>query len=432
MNLRLFFIIYSSVVISLFACVPLQQGSTDSYQTVKKKLFFNNHIYEDNIKTVRLYLKDSPYPRLHNDAVPLNNSNNLILEFDALNEDFNDYRAEIIHCNRDWKKSSLMDQEFLNEYNEFIINDFNYSVNTLTLYTNYKLQLPRVKSSGNYLIKVYKNNNSDNLIITQRYVVYDNSIRIDAQVGLVPGGRSMKKYQKVDFAINYGDLEVFNPLDDIFICLRQNNRWDNAIKGLKPTLIREDQSYLEYRHIDLQNAFISTNEFRFFDLRTLTYKGLYVNKISKASESIEALIIDKERNNLAYTQVREDLNGNFFIENRDPTRGPLQEEYVTVNFLLEEEKIEEDVYLIGNFNNWSFSEENKIRFDSLNNNYSYAWLLKQGLYNYVYATKNEKNPYPFDGSFFEAENEYEVIVYFRDPIRRNDLVAGYKSISSRN
>ncbi len=61
--------------------------------------------------------------------------------------------------------------------------------------------------------------------------------------------------------------------------IRQNQRWDNAIRNLKPTMVREDQNQLEYEHFTVQNEFRGGNEFRFFDIRTLNFPGQNVANI---------------------------------------------------------------------------------------------------------------------------------------------------------
>jgi hypothetical protein len=74
------------------------------------------------------------------------------------------------------------------------------------------------------------------------------------------------------------------------------------------------------------------------------------------------------------------------------------------------------VYVYGAFNDFKITEENKMYFDSEENTYRGNILLKQGFYNYTFATKEADgsiNTNYINGSFYETENEYTIIVYYR-------------------
>ena len=65
--------------------------------------------------------------------------------------------------------------------------------------------------------------------------------------------------------------------------------------------------------------------------------------------------------------------------------------------------------------------------------YELSLLLKQGFYNYKYVTvdyKNNLNDYEIDGSFYQTENEYTVLVYYRKMGARYDEVIGIGSAYS--
>ena len=63
-----------------------------------------------------------------------------------------------------------------------------------------------------------------------------------------------------------------------------------------------------------------------------------------------------------------------------------------------------------------------------------ALLLKQGLYNYRYVTRdNSGRPVTADleGNFYETENEYSVYVYHRAFGERYDKLIGFSHAYSR-
>lgn len=84
--------------------------------------------------------------------------------------------------------------------------------------------------------------------------------------------------------------------------------------------------------------------------------------------------------------------------------------------LSEEPFSNKDVYVYGAFNNFEISEENKLFYNPNTNSYVGNILLKQGFYNYCYVTVDKNNVIDKNeimGSFFETENEYKVLFYFK-------------------
>jgi hypothetical protein len=101
----------------------------------QKKIEFADKTYEPQIKTVLLYSGlGNSRENLRPAVVPLQQQS-LVLEFDDLQENSSDYYVKLIHCNYDWTKSTLMDLDFLESFNENRILDYAYSINTHTLCT---------------------------------------------------------------------------------------------------------------------------------------------------------------------------------------------------------------------------------------------------------------------------------------------------------
>ena len=122
----------------------------------KKQLAFDNRVYEENIRSVQIYPvqgypEDVVQPAISSIAqvVPL------MLEFDDIYEEVDDYRVKVIHCNADWSPSRFLDLDLLDEYNEFRITEYELSFNTRTEYVHYWFRVPKVKVSGNYLLVVF-------------------------------------------------------------------------------------------------------------------------------------------------------------------------------------------------------------------------------------------------------------------------------------
>ena len=395
----------------------------------EKKLEFIDKIYEDRVKTAILFhaddIKATPlYPA----AIPILQRIPLVLKFDELYTDEADYyKAKIIHCNLDWSRSHLTELQFLFEYNEFGVDEFEFSIATKVPYTHFTFPVPKVKLPGNYLLVIYRENNEDDIIISKRFIVYDQKIEIRGDVGLSSGVIQRRLNQQIEFALNYTNFPIPNPYLDLRVVLRQNHRWDNAIFDLKPTMIMEDISQLEYRHFNFENNFKAGNEFRFFDIRSVHYGGRNVEKTTSSETQVDAyLYFDKSRETEPYSFIN-DLNGGFVIENSEGNNDFLESDYINVHFFLDlKEKSNENIYLGGKFSDWRFEDFNKMEFVEVSGVYMCNLLLKQGLYDFIYyVPENYNNSTIFEGNHFETKNEYEIIVYYKDPMLNTDIIIGY-------
>ncbi|SNT25862.1 protein of unknown function [Ekhidna lutea] len=415
----------------LVQCEPVvpQQSS------INKKIIFDNYEYEDIVGFSKLYpTENGQLKELENPVISLRQEEQLILTFDLLTDEFENLSANIYHCNKDWTRSGLRDMEFLSQINNYRITDFDYSVNTVQPYINYRFSVPKPTLSGNYILAVHRRANPDDLIFTRRFMVVDGAVSIDHTVRVSTTIAERDENHQIEYSVNYGNLMVNSPTQDIGTVLLQNHNWSTAITDVQPTLIRANEGYMEFRHLDLKTNFNGWNEFRFADLRTLNVAGRNVGRITNTGSKIYApLKLDGTRGNITYTQNFQDINGNFIIQNNDPGEGQLNADYANVTFALKSEPINGEVYVIGQFNNWRITDINRMRYTNQNGlgRYETSLSLKQGYYEYLYYAKSDElPPYHFEGSHFQAENEYEILVYYRKPGNINDELIGYKRFRS--
>ena len=128
--------------VMIFSLLTFLFGEYGSQKS--KKLEYIDKSYEEEIKTVQLYPDTgNPQDVFDSPAVAIDR-NTLVLEFDDLVESHEDYRVMLIHCNADWTASKLKPLDYLKTYNEFIINQFEYSVDTKIGYVHYTFKVPNV------------------------------------------------------------------------------------------------------------------------------------------------------------------------------------------------------------------------------------------------------------------------------------------------
>lgn len=408
------------LLLAATSCTPIAQSSVNS-ESNPKVLRLSDYAYEPQIRTIQLAPEGNPTEP----AVIQLGQNNLQLLFDDLRSDRDNYYARILHCQYDWTRSDLQDLDYLTAYNEFPINNSEFSVDTHIPYVHYWLTLPVVKLPGNYVVVVYRDGNKDDVVLSKRFIVYDNQVVFTNSGNMVGAGSIANINQQLNFTVNYGNITILNPLTDVHVVIRQNARWDNMAMDLRPSFVREIEKELEYRFFDESKMFRGGNEFRFFDLRSMNNPGRNVGYVARDKKPYEVYIMkDKPRTSEAYSQYN-DLDGTFIIENYD-YRDLAFSNYAHVTFSLATPPIDGDVYVTGGLSYWNLGNENKMQYDTVQGLYQTRILLKQGWYDYQYLVKSGKlPPYYFEGSHFETENYYEIFVYNKPFQPRADLLIGY-------
>ncbi|MEJ0032065.1 MAG: DUF5103 domain-containing protein [Bacteroidota bacterium] len=414
------------LLILLLLCVPFAT-------LAQKKLLFQDAVYEENIKTVMVHppgtgTRDNLMP-----AVTPLGTQNLILEFDDIQESRNNYYVKLIHCNADWAKSMLLDLDFMTQYNEFNITDYAFSNNTFLPFVHYRFAVPRVKLPGNYLLMVYRDSDKNDLILTARIMIFDNRISLVPNSNLVGNSALNSNNQQINFTIDYGDMQVFNAMDNFKVTLRQNQRWDNARFNVKPSFIREDIGELEYRFFDQDKQWLAGNEFRWVDFRSLNSPGRNTARIDKSVKPYVLKVVeDRPRGEQAYSQYA-DLDGNYAIENLDYSEPALSCQYIFVDFTLRADPLKDgDVYVVGKYNNFARTEENKMKWNKATSAYETTIVLKQGWYDYTYCVDSPTlTTTNFEGSHYQTENFYDVFIYYKSLTPMADLLLGYYSIPYR-
>ena len=341
----------------------------------------------------------------------------LWLSFDDLNANEQDYTYKIEHYTFDWKPSNLADTEFIKGYAEDRIRNFENSFNTLQPYTNYQLTIPnentQLKISGNYVLSVI--NENDVVVFKRKFIVFEPKVTVGVAIYKSRSITDIQEKQSVEFVIDNTNFRINNPSQEIKPVVLQNNNWQHAIIGLKPQFYRGNQLLYKYNK---ETSFWGGNEFLYFDTKSIRNTTLNIANIEQGEQLYHTyLYVDEERKNQPYTRYP-DINGNFIVRILDGYDNNTEADYSWVHFYLKtSEKIEEkDIYINGNFNNWQLTDANKLSYNAKSGLYETSLLLKQGFYNYQYITKTKKgiiSNWDIDGSYFQTENDYTVLVYYK-------------------
>lgn len=423
-----------SLISFLFVFFPLIILSQNTYTLAKEEYYrenyirYINYIYEDNIQTLVIHPEDV---ELADPVLLLNSDDKIVCTFDDLKGGVENYMYTFIHCDANWKPSDIKLTDYLEGYTEDYIRDYKFSFNTLLTYTHYSLVFPseqmKFKISGNYIILIYPENKRDQPIISARFFVNENQLRIEGKVRQAVNLEERYEKQQLQFSVFSDSYGVVNPFQNLLVFIRQNGRTDNIISNLKPLMVKGDE--ISYQHV-YDNIFDGGNEFRYFEIKTIKYPSDRVQSVN-AGETIyhASLMKDERRSQKAYI-TEGDINGRRVIRTSDGTEPDVESDYLMVHFVLPFSPYYSNgnIYVYGELTNWQYSKKSMMTYNFQKKQYELDLMLKQGYYNYVYMLmENGQNTGDIsfiEGNHFETKNDYTIFIYYREPGALYDKLVG--------
>ncbi len=416
--------VFSTLIMLLcFIEIPMKAQQTTYYTNVSNK----------QIKTLQVKVAGEMFS---NPCIELNGEDRIEINFDALNSGGVRYAYSLIHCNADWTKSILSPIEYMNGFQGMTIDDFANSMGTTVQYTNYRLLIPnedvQPKVSGNYALTVYKEDNPAAIVFTACFSVVEPIVGVSASVSGNTDIDTNQSHQQVSFAINNKNFSIPYPQTDLKIWVYQDNRRDNAVTGLQPMSILENQ--ITYSN-NQKLIFEAGNEYRRMEFLSNKYNGMHIQNITFHNPYYNVeLMKDYKRTSESY-QYDQDQDGRFFIRCSNCNDPDTEADYFIVHFTLACDEIPEgNVYLNGELYNNVLDNNSKMDYNPETNQYEKAVLLKQGSYNYQYLfvpdgqTVGETGP--IEGNFYQTENEYSIYVYYHPMGTRYDRLIGVTSVKN--
>lgn len=355
------------------------------------------------------------------------------ISFDDLTHTYHRYVYRIEHCEADW---TVSDQLFSSDYIEGFqdgntIDDIVESINTNTLYTHYSLQIPNeqcsLKMSGNYKLTVYDENDGDRPMFTACFMVIEPAMGVALDVTTNTDIDINKAHQQVSMQVNYGGINVTDPMSQIKTVIMQNRRWDNAKVNPRPQYIMPDGLKWEHNR-DL--IFQAGNEYHKYEILDVDHPSMGIDRIIWDGNDYQVYpYVCTPRPNYLYD---EDANGAFYIRNSDNIENDISSEYVYVHYTLKTpQRFAGDIYVNGAWTNDQFTPEYLMTYNEINKCYTATIRQKQGYYSYQYVlvdVNGVSQAVPSEGSFYQTENKYQALVYYRGRGERTDRLVGYQEV----
>ena len=355
------------------------------------------------------------------------------LQFDDLYGDEANYYYQIVHCDYDWKKSQLSPAEYIQGFDDQRIQEYYNSFNTLQIYSHYKLTFPNKFTqflvSGNYILKIV--NEAKEVVFSRKFVLYEDLVSVPIQIKRARNLKDIYGKQNLDFAIKSQTIQFQSPLQNVKITLLKNGQFNSSINNVKPMYTMGNDLIYKY---DVETQFWAGNEFLFFENKNIQAASNSVAFVDSKGVYNSHLYTNNSRANNIYTYYP-DINGNFVVKNINAENNELEADYAWVYFSFSAPAYfgKSDIYVTGMFNNFALTAENKMEYNKDKAIYEKAIMIKQGFTNYQYTisdvkgTVDEENN--LDGNFWQTENNYSILVYYRENGQRYDRIIG-KGIAS--
>ena len=392
-----------------------------------------------HVKTIRLNRAGDPlsYP-----IVRLNSADQLELHFDDLDGGVKNYYYTIQLCNADWNPAQLNYFDYVKGFSQVRINNYKASSISLTRYTHYQASIPdrncQPTRSGNYLLKVFLDGDTGKLVFTKRILVVDEKMNVAVQVTQPFNQQYFQTHHRLQVQLETTNFDVRYPQQQLQLKILQNYRWDNLISLNQPTFIR--QGLLQYNNENTM-LFPAGKEFRWLNLRSFRLLGDRITKQQNTNSAFELFVKeDQPRLPRQYFYYR-DLNGLYVNETIDNLNPFWNADYARIHFTFRPKDglvyAKGDLVVFGELSNYGKDADAVLKFNADKGIYEGSMLLKQGYYDYQYAVRTTDNGQMLYNSLlpeqdaWETENNYMVLVYYRELGGRADQLIALRQINSQ-
>ena len=389
-------------------------------------------VFDDNVKTLQVVVNQE---WLSPPVMQLGTPDVVNIGFDELSHTYHRYVYRLEHCEADWTPSAdIFESDWLEGFNDNPIETWENSLNTTVLYTHYQLQIPndrcRLKMSGNYRLHIFDEDNDNREVLCAEFFVVEPLMNVRLGATTNTDIDVNVSHQQVSMLVDYGGVNVTNVDEQLWTVVMQNGREDSRRVNPRPTNRRAGG--LGWEHCR-ELIFDAGNEYRKYEVLDVSHATMGIEHIDWEAPFYHAYpFVSEPRRNYIYD---EDANGAFYIRNSDNIENDRTCDYVYVHYKLRPAKhyVNASIMVDG-----MWTTENAslyvMDYDESDHSYNAAILQKQGYYSYRYVmvgSDGKTRFVPEEGSYYETENTYQALVYYKGTTDRTWRLTGYQQVCLR-
>lgn len=385
-----------------------------------------NKIYSPMVKTLTTIVNNDWQNR---PVMELGSRDVLHIGFDELSHDSHRYICHLTRCEADWSETTdVFESDWLQGFNDFPLDDYQNSLNTTVNYTHYEFTIPNsqcmIRMSGNYRLSVFDEDNGYEKILDAEFYVVEPVVNIGLNLTTNTDIDVNKSHQQVSINLEYKDLNVIRPDDEIYTVVMQN--WNEQTARLNPAPQYTYHQGLRWEH-QRELIFDAGNEYHKFEVLDVSHPTMGIDRIGWDGKRYQAFPFTTtvRRNYL----TDESANGAFYIRNSNRSEIAYTCDYVWVNYTLEA-PYSGEIFLQGQWTNNADATAYQMQYDANSQCYIAQVMQKQGYYSYQYVDKDGRTA-PTEGNFFQTRNKYQVLVYYKGLGDRTWRLVGYRGLVAR-
>ena len=385
-----------------------------------------NRIFSPRVKTLTSMVgsdwQNRPVMTLDSDDV-------LHIGFDEFSHNYHRLTCHLDHCEADWSVSEdIFESDWLQGFNDWQIDDYQNSINTTVLYTHYQFTIPndrcQLKMSGNYRLTIFDEDNADEKLLEVEFYVVEPLMTVGMEATTNTDIDHNDSHQQLSFSVNYNNLRITNIGEQLQTVVMQNWQERDARRNIQPNHITTRG--LLWQH-NRQLIFDGGNEYHKFEVLDVSHPTMGIDRIMWDGTYYQVYPFPAFTFKNYLTDM--DADGAFLIRNSDRSESDYTCDYVWVNYELQA-SYQGELYIDGQWATDNDKEHYHMRYDGERKVYYTSLLQKQGYYNYRFITADRQIP-PSEGNFYQTENRYQVLVYYKEVGGRTWRLVGYKSLELR-
>lgn len=386
-------------------------------------LMFWTHPIDGRVQTLRT-VTDNDFLQLP--WIDQEGNRRIEISFDMLENEEEDIRYRVVHCDRNWEATDISELDYADGFMPVTVNDRRPSWNTFVNYWHYSVTFPnddiRLLLSGNYAVIFHTEDDPDTLLAVATFSVTEQSAFVNGTVSPNTDIDYLAFHQQLTLNLSWSreQLPWLDPGSEVTLAVTQNRQARTRRLITAPS--RMDASHAWYEHLR-PLIFEAGNNWRRFEFTDKKYVTIGVESVGYHAPYYYARLITDEARAAGHYIYDRDQEGRFLIAARGTDDADVEADYFYAQWTLDIPQTLTPVYLTGDFLYGNLSDDTRMRWDADEGVYHCEKLLKQGAYNYQYVTSPDGAHLTFaqiEGNYYEAQNEYEVYVYYRPTGGRYD------------